>query len=209
MKINQNPTTFNGIKLSQADVLGHRLDVYKLTESDNLFTSMLAEKINLKQLTPNISKDEFEIYDYILKNSLNKSKYENNNSMLLACDNQPCGIIVNGRNNSRQLVEGVCTWPYEKNVKAPFGAQTLFTQVYKDFLETELKFIELHAIRIGSAISKYLHLGFASYGGDNYTEVMRISRSRVNEYYQKLKEKINLFPSSDNTNHDLFKELKH
>lgn len=207
MKINQSPT-FNGIKISQTNIMGHRLDVYKLTDKDRDFITQLSTNIDLKKLIPNISNDEFEIYNNIIKRSFDKANYQSKSSMLLACDDKPCSIIVTSKNRSEQIVDYICSWPIEPKQKAPFGAQTLFTQIYKDFLNTDLKFIELQAIRFGSAISKYMQLGFTSRGGNNFVEIMRISKDRVLQYYQKLKEKINLTPSGDNTDIDLFTVLK-
>ena len=207
MKINQSPT-FNGIKISQTNVLGHKLDVYKLTSTDKGFITQLSKDIDLKKLIPGISSYDFEIYNTILKHSFESTNNQNKNSMLLACDDKPYSIIVTSKKYTGQFVDYICSWPIEAKQKAPFGAQTLITQIYTDFLETDLKFIELYATRFGSAVSKYMQLGFSSKGGDNFVEIMQISRERVKQYYQKLKEKINLTPSNDNTDIDLSKILK-
>lgn len=206
MQISSNPT-FKGIKIAQANVLAHKLNVYKLSEKDKGFTTQLANNIDLKKLITTSSIQDIEFHEHILKRSFACAHNKNNNSMLLTCDGTPCSILVSNCKSYRESIDFACSWPIEKNKKAPFGAQILFTQLYKDFLDTDLKFIELNAVRIGNAVSKYIQFGFSSRGGDNFTEIMQISRENVGRFYQILKEKINLIHIESNTDIDLSKVL--
>ncbi len=129
--------------------------------------------------------------------------------MLLTCDDKPCGIMVNLNKNACHFVNYICTWPIEPDKKAPFGAQTLFEEMFKNFLNSQAKFIELYAIRFGDAISKYMRIGFTPRGGDNDVELMKISREKVLESYKRLKERINLEPANNKEDIDLLKELKY
>ncbi len=207
MQINTN-TSFKGIKISQANLLGQKLEVYKLGEKDKAFTTQLVKSIDLKKLMPDANPNDLEFHDYILKRSFACAHNKNNESMLLTCDGTPCSILVSNKKRSGEYVDFACSWPIKKNKKAPFGAQILFTQLYKNFLKTDLQFIELNAARIGSAMTKYIQMGFTSRGGDNYTEIMRISRDKVKLFYQTLKENFNLTPSQENKDIDLTKHLK-
>lgn len=204
-----NNITFNGINISNADILGYKMKIYKLTHNDAPFIEKLGQNINLKKLNPQITQEEFDIYNSIFHRSLDNALHNKNTSLLLSCGDKPCGIIVNIPQMHTHFIDYVCTWPLEPNKKAPFGAQTLFVQIFKNFLETNAKSIELYAIRFGGAISKYIRIGFKSMGGDNYTELMKISREKVAEYYKKLNEHINLEPTNNHEDIDLLKELKY
>lgn len=202
-----NNISFKGINISNSNVLGYKMRIYKLTEKDAPFINELKNNINLQKLYPGIKKDDFEIYNDILQRGLKASISKNKSSLLLTCNNIPCGILVNSEKNSKHFVDYICTWPIESNKKAPFGAQTLFLQMFKDFLLTNSNFIELNATRFGNAISKYLKLGFKPCGGDNYTEIMKIKRSDIEKSLNLLQNKINLQPTLNNTELDLSKIL--
>ena len=204
-----NNITFSGINISNADVLGHKIKTYQLTAKDAAFIDKLKNEVNLKELYPNISQESFEIFNTILNKSFGNAFYKNKSSLLLSCDNKPCGIMVNSQNTVVHSVEYICTWPLSPNCKAPFGAQTLFEEMYRNFLNTQAKLIKICAIRYGDAISKYRNVGFSSNGGDNYTEIMQISREKVHEFYLKLKQRINLIPTNESKDIDLFQELKY
>ena len=118
------------------------------------------------------------------------------------------GIMANKHKNTTHYVDYITTWAVEPNKKAPYGAQILFTQMFSDFLKTVAKFIELYATRFGNAISKYRKIGFKSYGGDNYTEIMRIKREEVEKSYNKLQEKFNLTQADSSEDLNLFDILK-
>ena len=133
---------------------------------------------------------------------------EKKEGRLLFCDNKPCGVMAVSPREYTHNVDYVCTWPTEPNKKAPFGAQILFAEMFRNFLETSANIIELTATRFGNAITKYLALGFKPCGGDNYTEIMRITRERVNKRCENLDKKFQLVPSNDHRDLDLFTVLK-
>ena len=171
---------------------------------------MLCEKNDLIKLKSYwYNKNNFEIFNAILQGSFRHALDKNKHSMLLTCDDKPCGIMVNLNKTACHFVNYICTWPIEPDKKAPFGAQTLFEEMFKNFLNSQAKFIELYAIRFGDAISKYMRIGFTPRGGDNDVELMKISRAKVLESYKKLKERINLEPANNKEDIDLLKELKY
>lgn len=207
MITNHNPA-FRGINISGADMLGHRLNIYKLTPNDKAFTEYLSQNIKLDKLLPEMQNNDFKIYETVFNRGLLASGSIRKNSMLLACDDIPCGIIVNKRKERCHFVDYICTWPLRKGEKAPLGAKTLFTQMYKDFLETSASFIELYAIRYRDTVSKYMEMGLSSVGGDGNTEVMRIYRERTKKYLDKLNQLINLTPTNNAEDENLFDKLK-
>lgn len=207
MKINQSPN-FQGINISKANVLGRNLDIYKLTEKDKEFTSAL-KNIDLKNLLPPMNAQDFLIYNTVFQTGLSNAHYKNKTGMLLSCEDIPCGILVSFPFKNKLIGDFICTWPIRKGEKAPFGAQTLFTQMFKDFLDTNAKLIEIYAVRYGSLVSKYMQMGFRSAGGDDHTEIMNISRERVKTYLEKMNQHINLVQTNNREDINLFERLKH
>lgn len=199
MKINN--IAFRGIHTYDAKVCGKILRIDKITGKDTDFLTNL--NIDLEQLKSNVNKEYLDIWQAILKRSINAAKSADKNSFLIGCNNKPCGILVSNNKNSYQFIDYVCTWPYEKNKKAPLAAQTLFLQNYKDFINTNMRYIELYATKYGSAMAKYLTLGFKPYGGDNYTEIMRAKREDIIKVFNRLKETIILTPSGTDKDIDL------
>ena len=199
---------FKGINVSNTTLLNHKLSIYKLTEKDKAFVQYLNKNVDLKKLIPDISPDDYKIYDFFLKRSLYNAISEKKEGRLLFCDNKPCGVMAVSPREYTHNVDYVCTWPTEPNKKAPYGAQILFAQMFRNFLETSANIIELTATRFGNAITKYLALGFKPCGGDNYTEIMRITRERVSKSCENLDKKFQLVPSNDHRDLDLFTVLK-
>ena len=207
MKINQSPN-FQGINISKANVLGRNLDIYKLTEKDKEFTSAL-KNIDLKNLLPPMNAQDFLIYNTVFQTGLSNAHYKNKTGMLLSCDDVPCGILVSFPFKNKLIGDFICTWPLRKGEKAPFGAQTLITQMFKNFLDTNASLIEIYAIRYGSIVSKYLKIGFCCAGGDDYSETMNITRERAKTSLEKLNQRNNLIPTNSTEDVNLFDTLKH
>ena len=157
---------------------------------------------------PDIKQEDYQIYDFFLKRGLYNAIDKNREGFLLACDNIPCGIMANTPGKSSYYVNYICTWPVRPNQKAPFGAQTLFLHIFNNLLQKGINYIELNATRFGNAVTKYRRLGFKSYGGDNYTEVMKINKERMKNSIDILKGKIDLQLACNNEEFDLFKILK-
>ena len=207
MKVNQK-LSFKGINVGQTNILGHQLNIYHLTRNDIEFTEYLAKNVKLGYLLSEMPEDEFKTYKYIFKNALSKKTSCNNHCKLLTCDDIPCGIMVNKIRANAHFVDYVCTWPIRKGEKAPFGAKTLFTQLYTDFLKTDAKYIELYAIRYRNLVSKYMEMGFKSRGGQDGLEIMRIYADRVKEFLEKLLQQTKLEPTSSKEDENLFEKLR-
>ena len=203
---NINPA-FKGINI--AHVAEHDIKIYKITQKDNLFLNNLGKQIQIKKLIPELSDDGQKVYKSILNTGLVSAQSNLHESMLLTYKDTACGIIVNTKNKTKYYVNYICTFPIKPKEKAPLGATTMFLQMFKEFLnDSNASFIELDAIRYGSAISKYLRLGFKPIGGDDKFEKMRISRNKIMEVFEKLKEKINLVQLQNQPDIDLTKVVK-
>ena len=90
-------------------------------------------------------------------------------------------------------VNYVSTWPNKENSRGLLAGKTLFMELFNIFKEdARRKTINLEALRCApfSPISKYMELGFKSYGGSNFQEYMRISRDGVLKSIDKYKDLI-------------------
>lgn len=205
MKINE--PTFTGINI--ANVADRNIKVYRITKKDCEFLELLSKDFDAKQLMPHLDKDSVDVYNSMVKSSTKAAKRPSKQAMLLTYNDKPCGIMVNSEDGQfKQHIDYLCTWqPKGEEKKAPFGAQTLFLQMFKDFLNTQAKTIELNAIRYGNAISKYISLGFKPVGGNGYTETMRISRADIESKMSALTEKIHLKSTNTEKDEDLVNRL--
>ena len=61
-----NSISFKGINISNANLLGHKMSIYKLTQKDAPLIEKLGKEVDLKELIPNIDKNNFEIFIYIV-----------------------------------------------------------------------------------------------------------------------------------------------
>lgn len=64
-----NSISFKGINISNANLLGHKMSIYKLTQKDAPLIEKLGKEVDLKELIPNIDKNNFEIFNAILQGS--------------------------------------------------------------------------------------------------------------------------------------------
>lgn len=205
MRISNEPT-FKGINI--AKVAEQNIRIYDVTARDAEFLEHVYQRVNIKKLMPNISSDGAMVYDSIMRQGLRAAQINSSHAMLLSYNDTVCGFIVDSPSHARQNVDYICTWPIEKNKKAPFGAQTLFQQLFKKFLKTDKVILELDAVRYGKAISLYQGLGFRPMGGDAYYENMRTTKDNIKKTLEKLKQKIQLVQISNANDIDLEKELK-
>lgn len=204
MQVNQ--PTFKGISISK--VADKNMKIYSLTQKDVDYVNILRERLDIQKLMPNLSKDELELYKFMINRGLYYATFKQKNSMLLAYNNQPCGFIVSSENGLRHNIDYLCTWAAEENgKKAPLGGQTLLLKMFENFLDSGAKSIELNAVRIGNAFGKYIKLGFLPCGGTGVFETMRISKAKVEDVVKNLKDKIALISTDNMDDIDLSKEL--
>lgn len=189
MQINLNTATykpeFGALHIANAG----KLKLYKMTDTaDYKYLKTLPEKIDMGELMPNLDKESYNRWHEMLEYAVDNAQYECNETYLLACDNKPCGILT-WRPEKNSKLDCICTWPVEFGKKVKLAGQTLFYQMYKDFLELKGKKIELEAITNGpyDTITKYEHLGFKKTSKVYPTKtIMEANADKIKEIFKKL-----------------------
>ena len=160
MLINQQNcnTNFKALHIANCN----NLKIYKLNNKQDLkFIKQLPEKINLKNLMPNLNKFEYDRWKEMLQYAVDNAQFYENSTYLGVKNNKPCGIITFLKDKITEL-DCICTWPVEHGKKVKLAGQTLFYQMFLDFLEINGKKIKLEAITNGpfDTVKKYKKLGF-------------------------------------------------
>ncbi len=59
-------------------------------------------------------------------------------------------------------INTICAWPVEPDKKVPYAGKTLFSVLFRDFLQNDYMYIDLDAITNGpfNAVAKYMSLWF-------------------------------------------------
>ena len=162
MQINSNTANykqnFGALHIANAGIL----KIYKMNDmADDKFLKTLPQKIDMKKLMPDLDKQGYDRWNEMLEYAVDNAQYDGNITYLAACDNKPCGILT-WRPGKISKLDCICTWPIEFGKKVKLAGQTLFYQMYKDFLELKGRKMELEAITNGpyDTISKYEQMGF-------------------------------------------------
>ncbi len=205
MKINNEPT-FTGINV--AKVTDKNIKIYDITTRDAEFLDNIYKYVKIKHLMPEISIDGEKVYDSIMKQGLKSAQSNLMHGTILSYNDIVCGFMVENLNKKKHYLEYICTWPIEKNKKAPFGAQTLFVNMFQNFLNSEKNIAELDAVKYGKAISLYKKLSYKPVGGDAFFETMRTTKEKIKNVLIELQEKIPLTPVFNTKDVDLQAELK-
>lgn len=186
------------------------LKLYKLTDSnDKKFLKMLPENIRMKDLMPNLTKDEYSRWDEMLEYAVYNALDKNNITYIETLNNKPCGIITFFPDRITEL-DCICTWPIEIGKKVQLAGKTLFYQMFKDFEKIKGgKKIKLEAITNGpyDTVHKYENLGFIQTATRKTKVEMETTTPKIKETLKKLertlqyepaeKEKVNLILELD------------
>ena len=183
-----------------------KLKLYKLTDSSDFkFIKELSSNINMENLMPNLTKDEYSRWHEMLEYAVDNAQKQGNITYLEAIDNKPCGIITFTPGKTT-ILDCICTWPTSFGKKIKFAGKNLFYQMFQDFQELKGNKIKLHAITNGpyDTVQKYEALGFKKTSNVYPTKIeMEINCSKVKETITNLKklfhhekitpEKVNLY----------------
>lgn len=212
MKVSHINTNFKGIRIAKASIRTNKealdFDVYKVTAKDSEFLEDFYKKTDLTNLYPNLKNEYHTLWKRIFKNSLQTDK--NQQILLLAKDNKPCGVL-NYRNLGNSLwVENVCSVPTSNHGKLPWVGATLFTALFRNFLNTQCQTIKLVALKDApfSNVSKYMRLGFSLAGGDYYNEKMVIDRKRVEKSLNNMINTIEYLETNNEQDINLYSKLQ-
>lgn len=189
-----------------------KIDLYQITQKDNSFLEKLRHTVKMNELMPSskITKAEFDRWQEMLNVALDKALNRDRKCIIAAKDKKPCGIITFQPGKNKYHLDCICTWPVEKGKKVTLAGQTLFKQMFTDFLENKANIIDLSAILNGpfDTVSKYSHLGFKQIGGENWLVAMRTNRERTEQTMEKLNNLITTTPYNNEKEINLMEELE-
>lgn len=137
------------------------LKLIKITDiADKKYLKELPDKINIKELMPNLTNDEANRWNEMLEYAVARAQ-KNNNTYIETINDKICGIITYSLGKNSKL-DCICTWPVEIGKKVKLAGKTLFYQMFKDFQAQGGKKLELEAITNGpvDTVKKYEELGF-------------------------------------------------
>lgn len=174
---------FKGVPIADIKVKGFNAcyKLYDVNAQDYDFLNKMYNSVNIKKLMPDMTQDDYVLWDMVIRHAIKLSRYTENHSILEAIDNKPCGIMSYKNLNKKYHVSYVATFPTKEKKRVPFAGQILFNELLNRFVKCDNKRIELYAIKDApfNPISKYLKLGFHTLGGDEYSEFMRLTRARA------------------------------
>ena len=197
---------FRGVNISR--VANKDIKLYKVGPKDATFLNSLKNNFNVQKLLPNLSDEGKHIYNIIISRGTREAAAPEFDSILLTYKNTPCGLIVNESGVQKHVIDYLCTWPIAANgEKAPFGGQTVFQELFRRFLKSDVNVMELSAVKYGKAVDFYKKLGFKTINEDSYYATMQITRDKISETFKNLAQKIPLIQTNSNKNVDLNKEL--
>jgi len=185
---------FNNIETS--------IDIYKIQVQDFEFIENLKKSINLKALMPKMNESHLNVWNSILQQAFTKGSRKAGTTYLAAVNNKPCGIMTFKEEKNCLFLDTICTWPVEKEKRAPFAGKALMQTMFQDFMQSKHNMIDLYAIKNGpfNAVSKYLSLGFKPRGGENDIEVMRAQKPDIVKTLAALEKFIKTTPVNEEKN---------
>lgn len=187
---------FYGIPVAEVKAAGNNLKLYRLNSKDKGFMDNLYKTLDLRRLYPGFNNLQYNIWDEVTKMAL---KYADNNgkqTLLLTCNNSPCGVANYSHQTPKFRLNYISTWPVNVAQKVPYAGKVLFMELFRQFLDKDCYSMELSALKYApfNAICKYLSLGFIPCGGDNYQEIMRANKKNISNSLNNLKQNINFIP---------------
>ncbi len=164
----------------------NKFDLHKITSEDTLYLEKLRNGINLRELMPKLREEDYKLWEQILRMTLSTS----DETILLTKGDKPCGALKYKKQYNDYAVQGRVTWPIEAGKKEPFAGKVLVMELFRLFMNDNSKSIRTCVVRNNSfnTISKCMEMGFRSCGGDNYNELMSVTRSRIEQVMDKFKD---------------------
>lgn len=204
MKINQstgNKPAFGAIKLADTKNYINNIEtpisVYLITPKDIAFLDKLGKSLKMRGLMSKLSENMCNIWQEIFNLSISQAKSKDKVTLMGFFNNKPCSVINYTREKNGYKINTVCSWPVESDKKVPYAGKTLFSVLFRDFLQNNFSHIDLDAITNGpfNAVGKYMSLGFKQRGGENYILAMRANKESVVKSLNSLDKIIRVKPS--------------
>lgn len=201
----QNNPSFTAYHIASSG----KLKLYKLTDSEDIkFLKELSEKTDMKDLMPDLTKDEYFRWHEMLEYAVDNSAKKGNVTYLETVNNKPCGIITFTPGKTTVL-NCICTWPVEFGKKVKMAGKNLFYQMFLDFQGLKGKRIKLEAITNGpyDTVSKYESLGFKRTSNVHPTKIeMEANSAKIKESTEELGSLLNyksITPQKTNLNSEI------
>ena len=171
------------------------LSLYRIADAaDKKFIKGLPDRIKIKELMPNLSKQGSDRWQEMLEYAVDNAQYPENITYLETHNNKPCGIITFRTENRTTFLDCICTFPTIIGEKVKLAGKTLFYQMFKDIQDIRNAKIELEAITNGpfNVVKKYEELGFKKTSRVLPTKiVMETNSAKIKDTFRKLSELIN------------------
>lgn len=208
--------SFSGINIAKSTNciknIETNIDLFEITNKDKIFLNKLRNSVKMNELMPDsrITKAEFDRWQEMLNLALDKAQNKDRKCIIAAKDKKPCGIITFQPGQNKYYLDCICTWPIETGKKVTLAGQTLFKQMFADFLNSKANILDLTAILNGpfDTVSKYSKLGFKQIGGENFLVAMRTNRDTTEKTMKKLDNIINTTKSNNNDDINLLNVLE-
>lgn len=190
MKINYaDKTNFNANLIAKSG----NFKICKLSDKgDFKFLKDFCDRVDFKELMPNLSKAETDRWHEMLEYAIICAKDPQNTTYIEILNDKLCGIITCFQNQTT-IVDCICTIPINIGEKVKLAGKTLFYQIFKDFAEYGGKRMKLNAIINGpyNTINKYKDLGFKETTNTTKTYVeMDANQYSVKEAFKGLQKLI-------------------
>ena len=173
------------------------ISVYFITQKDNAFLDKLGKSLKMRDLMSRLSENMCNIWQEIFKLSISQAQCKDKFTLMGFFKNKPCSVMNYTKEKNSYKINTICSWPVEPDEKVPYAGKTLFSLLFRDFLQSDCKHIDIDAITNGpfSAVAKYMSLGFKQRGGENYILAMRANKESVAKSLNSLDEFITVNPS--------------
>ncbi len=182
-------TSFKAIRLASAEArfngAVNKFNIYRVTAEDKQYLDKLQSGINLRELMPKLKPEDYKLWEYVLRRTL--STFDD--TILLTKDDKPCGALRYKKTPRDYSIIGRVTWPLETGKREPFAGKVLTMELFRLFMQDNLNVIRTCVARHNpfDTISKCMEMGFGSCGGDDYNELMSITRGRIEKVIEKFK----------------------
>ena len=203
---------FCALPVSEAAVKGFK-SKYRLYEAgvkDKPFLENLCEKVNLRNLMPNLNDIEFHAWNTIFRHSvvIPDDMYK---VFVETCDNVPCGVLNYIKTRKLFHINYLVTFPDRFMHRVPCAGQVLFNELLRRFLKSDVDKIELTAIRKSpfNAVDWYRKLGFFPVCGDTMSDYMRLWRDNAVKTFNSQNEFISVNPIKSAKEIDLNKIVRY
>ena len=208
--------SFSGINIAKSTNciknIETNIDLFQITKKDKTFLNKLRNSVKMNELMPDsrITKAEFDRWQEMLNLALDKAQNKDRKCIIAAKNKKPCGIITFQPGKNKYYLDCICTWPVETGKKVTLAGQTLFKQMFTDFLNSKANILDLTAILNGpfDTVSKYSKLGFKQIGGENWLVAMRTNRDTTEKTMKKLDNIINTTKANNNDDVNLLNVLE-